>query len=266
MTIRIIELHPLLLIVCATSYVFGWFLELLCLLVIVLIHEFGHVLTAKYFGWNVTRVVIWPFGGVMETSDYYNRPLKEEWLVTIAGPLQHIWLYAVIIVLDKLWLNDALSLLLLWMNSVILVFNLIPVLPLDGGRLLLLFLQQYFSFYRTIIMMAIWSIVFLLFLNGILWINQLYSLQLMGISIFLILDNWFLWRQRDRFLLKHLLSRHLRRQVKRDHISILRANTNYSLSNIVKEFKRNHYHYVYIEDEDLLSEDDCLTGLFGQAK
>ncbi len=78
--------------------------------------------------------MVWPFGGVMETDDFYNRPSKEEFWVVIAGPLQHIWIYIVLLVMDGYHVEHVFLDQLWIVNTVILLFNLLPVLPLDGGK------------------------------------------------------------------------------------------------------------------------------------
>ncbi|WP_377946492.1 site-2 protease family protein [Alkalibacillus flavidus] len=250
------------MLVGVVAYIFGWFVELLSLFTLVLIHELGHVVTAKLLGWHITKIVIWPFGGVMETSDYYNRPFKEEWFVTIAGPLQHIWLYGLIALLSHVISQPTLITIWYMMNTAILCVNLLPIQPLDGGRLLALVLFRWLSFYRVLIIMVWFSIVLIVGINAILWTSQVYSLHWLILSLFLLLDNWFLWRQRQRFLLKHLLGRYLQETDQEMAVNLLTLPVDQSIDQVVKRFKRFNYHYVYFDNGMMLSESDCLRGLF----
>ena len=68
------------------------FIELSIFLFIVFIHELGHALAASFFSWRIKRISLLPFGGVAEMDEHGNRPLKEEAIVTLAGPLQHVWM------------------------------------------------------------------------------------------------------------------------------------------------------------------------------
>lgn len=66
---------------------------------IVLFHELGHYMMAVSFGWRIKNITLWVFGGVMDTDEHGNRPLYEEALVSIAGPLQHVFIYLGMIIL-----------------------------------------------------------------------------------------------------------------------------------------------------------------------
>ena len=68
------------------------FFELTMFLIIVLIHELGHAFAASFYSWRIKRISLLPFGGVAEMDEHGNRPLKEEAIVTLAGPLQHVWM------------------------------------------------------------------------------------------------------------------------------------------------------------------------------
>ena len=46
------------------------------------------------FSWRIKRIFLLPFGGTVEVEEHGNRPLKEEFAVILAGPLQHVWLQA----------------------------------------------------------------------------------------------------------------------------------------------------------------------------
>ncbi|MDV2581118.1 M50 family metallopeptidase [Alkalibacillus haloalkaliphilus] len=260
--VRKIQLHPLFMILCVVAYFFGLFAELFCLTLIVFIHEMGHYIAARYFKWNVSKIVIWPFGGVMETEDYYNRPSKEELIVTIAGPLQHVWLYGAIFILSYVGVQDSFLFLLLAMNTAILLFNLLPILPLDGGRVIFIGLNQLLSFHKSIATMTLISIILIGFLNGILLFIGWYNIQIAWISIFLLLDNWFTWREKHIFLLKHLLSRYFVQNVDRSDIHLLQVPSGTPVTELVKLFKKGCYHYIHIGQDVVLSEDECLKILF----
>jgi Zn-dependent protease/CBS domain-containing protein len=104
-----------------------------------LAHELGHTAVSLAFGVPVRRVVIFLLGGVSEIEKEPQRP-AEEYLVAIAGPLVSLILAGLGACLRPL--TDAGSvarvvvLLLVWSNLAVAVFNLLPGLPLDGGRLL----------------------------------------------------------------------------------------------------------------------------------
>jgi Zn-dependent protease len=118
---------------------FGWnVLEYLALFAIVLMHEFGHALACKSVGGKADRIVLWPFGGVA----YVQPPLRPGamlWSI-VAGPLVNVILIPFTLGLAWLKLGSDDCVLfaqqLAEINLVLLIFNILPIYPLDGGKIL----------------------------------------------------------------------------------------------------------------------------------
>ena len=119
-------------------------LEYLALFAIVTMHEFGHSLACRGVGGQANQIVLWPLGGVA-IVDPPPRPGATLWSIA-AGPLVNV---ALLPVLAGMVLFSAFSGLaaaapdahtflraLLGMDVAMLVFNLLPVYPLDGGQIL----------------------------------------------------------------------------------------------------------------------------------
>jgi Zn-dependent protease/CBS domain-containing protein len=104
-----------------------------------LAHELGHTAVSLAFGTPVRRVVIFLLGGVSEIEKEPERP-AEEYLVAVAGPLVSLVLAGIGGVLSPLTSEGtvtwAVLQLLVGANVIVAGFNLLPGLPLDGGRLL----------------------------------------------------------------------------------------------------------------------------------
>lgn len=105
----------------------------------VLAHELGHTAVSLLLHMPVKRIVIFLLGGVSEIEREPDRP-RDEFLVAIAGPVVSVLLTGAAALgyqaLDPHTMAAALLLLLFWSNAVVVAFNLLPGLPLDGGRLL----------------------------------------------------------------------------------------------------------------------------------
>jgi Zn-dependent protease len=105
----------------------------------VLAHELGHTAVSLLLGRAVTRIVIFLLGGVSEIEQEPDRP-RDEFLISAAGPLVSGVITGatglIYLALDAHTMAGVLVFLLFWGNLVVVVFNLLPGLPLDGGRLL----------------------------------------------------------------------------------------------------------------------------------
>jgi Zn-dependent protease len=118
--------------------------EYLALFLIVLTHEFGHALACRQVGGRANQIVLWPLGGVAYV-DPPPRPGATLWSIA-AGPLVNVVLVPVIYVIGTTvktsslvtTIPDLLPLLrsIAWINWGLLIFNILPVYPLDGGQIL----------------------------------------------------------------------------------------------------------------------------------
>ena len=119
-------------------------LEYLSLFLIVLIHEFGHALACRQVGGTADQIVLWPLGGVAYVSPP-QRPGAVLWSIA-AGPLVNVVLVPTLMGVQYLcrtaglWhtMPDAYLFVrsVALINLLLLIFNLLPVFPLDGGQIL----------------------------------------------------------------------------------------------------------------------------------
>ena len=120
-------------------------LWLLAVFVCILLHEFGHILMARRFGVRTPDVILLPIGGVARMERVPDEP-KQELLIALAGPAVTAAIALILYGFIRLSGNDAglgdLSpgrpfwSLLMNVNVYLLLFNLIPAFPMDGGRVL----------------------------------------------------------------------------------------------------------------------------------
>ena len=119
-------------------------LEYLALFLIVTLHEFGHALACRQVGGRADQIVLWPLGGVAYV-DPPPRPGATLWSIA-AGPLVNVVLipvlYAVVLLgRSQAWAVSTPDLYQLvraifYINFYLLVFNILPIYPLDGGQIL----------------------------------------------------------------------------------------------------------------------------------
>lgn len=138
-----VYLNPFFLALLALFFVAGVLVKGLIVFGIVLIHEFAHVAVARRFGIEVTRVELLPFGGVAQMGAELSLDPRTEARVAAAGPLSNFLLVLSAVALKNYNLWDyEWGTFFIQCNLLIACFNLLPALPLDGGRVFRAFLAR----------------------------------------------------------------------------------------------------------------------------
>jgi Zn-dependent protease len=113
----------------------------------VVLHEFGHALMARHFGIGTHDVTLYPIGGVARLLRMSEKPV-EEMLIAVAGPavnvviaiLLFVPLFAALLLFDARTLMDNFAFQVAMgvaaLNVSLVLFNLLPAFPMDGGRVL----------------------------------------------------------------------------------------------------------------------------------
>jgi len=176
---------------------FTWnVIEYLSLFAIVLTHEFGHQLACRSVGGQTHDIVLWLLGGVAYVSPP-QRPGAQLWSIA-AGPLVNVALIPVFFALyyasSQLGWQDshpdmhAYLFNLCWINVILLVFNLMPVYPLDGGQILRSLL--WFPFGRANSLLVASGIGFLGVAALVLLAIWTQSLWLGFVAAFILMNCW----------------------------------------------------------------------------
>lgn len=151
--------------------------------VFVILHEFGHALVARKYGIHTHDIVLLPIGGVARLMRSPVRP-REELLIAFAGPAVNliiaIILSLILVVTKYSWprIDPAQYYLqgkmflpaVILLNLSLFFFNLIPALPMDGGRVL----RSSLSFFMSRLQATFWS----------MWLGKLIGLGLAGFGIY----------------------------------------------------------------------------------
>ncbi|MHC4518115.1 MAG: M50 family metallopeptidase [Planctomycetota bacterium] len=171
-------------------------LEYLALFGLVLLHEFGHALACRQVGGRAERIVLWPLGGVAYV-DPPQRPGATLWSIA-AGPLVNVVFVPVLLLATRLAhlggvtqaLPDLFELLraVTYINIALLIFNLLPIYPLDGGQILRSLL--WFVFGRAWSLLVATVIGFVGVAGLILLAALARSLWMGLIAVFILLNCW----------------------------------------------------------------------------
>jgi Zn-dependent protease len=175
----------------------SWFVvAVLALFAIVTLHEFGHALACRQVGGTANQIVLWPLGGVAYVSPP-QRPGATLWSLA-AGPLVNVVLLPVLIGLVMAsrslgWAEaapDANTFLraVAFINLGLLVFNLLPVYPLDGGQILRSLLWFALGRARSLSVAAILGFLGVLGLFGLALLAR--SPWIAILAVFVALNCW----------------------------------------------------------------------------
>jgi Zn-dependent protease len=171
-------------------------LEYLALFLIVMLHEFGHALACRQVGGTANQIVLWPLGGVAYV-DPPPRPGAMLWSIA-AGPLVNVVLLPVLSILGMLnrslgWAeampNTHALLRAVWfINLGLLIFNMLPVYPLDGGQILRSLL--WFAVGRARSLMLATIIGFVGVVGFIILAVWMHSVWFGVLSVFILTNCW----------------------------------------------------------------------------
>ncbi len=171
-------------------------LEYLALFVIVLIHEFGHALACRQVGGRADQIVLWPLGGVAYV-DPPPRPGATLWSIA-AGPLVNVALLpilfgAMVAGQSQGWpetMPDLYQLVraVAFINLGLLVFNILPVYPLDGGQILRSLLWFVLGRARSLMAATVIGLIGVAGFVGLaLWRRDVW---LGAVAIFMLMSCW----------------------------------------------------------------------------
>lgn len=250
------------------SVLAGFFVELITLFGIVLIHELGHVVAAKGFGWKIREIRLLPFGGVAVTDEAASIPAREEIIVALAGPLQNALMIAFGFAMKALGVSDAA-----WWdyfmtaNTLIGLFNLLPIQPLDGGRLMQAALSYWMTYHQVMVSVTIVSMalsVMMLVAAVSPWHGAGIQLNLLIIGGFLLVSNWHDYRSIPFRHMRFLMSRQRRflQWVMRGTLAQpIVVHGQRKIAEVVRMFMRERYHLIYV-----LNEQGAIRGVFPEQR
>lgn len=136
-----ITVSPLTLLMFVVFIGLGMTYELACSLCAVILHELSHAEVAKRLGYSFNRIKLMPYGAALCGDE--NMSAVHEIVIALAGPIFNIVLAVLMSAIWWLYPNSyAFTVAFAKCNVYIGLFNLLPVYPLDGGRVLLAWLKS----------------------------------------------------------------------------------------------------------------------------
>lgn len=225
-----IEIHNITYITMLISFLSGYFQYIYILLLIIFIHEFGHFFISNLINIKANKIIIYPFGGLTIYDSDLNLNTNKE-LVSLLGGItfQLLFYFLVVIIHNNNLMTHNVFNIIKRINIILISFNFLPILPLDGGRLLNILLDKIFPYKLSNKLTLIVSILFLgLFI--------IYKRTILSILLFV-------------FLLKEIILEI--NNIDNKYMTFLfeRYKNNYSFKKIkrinnLNKFKRDYYHII----------------------
>ena len=162
-----LEFHYSFLIMALGLVLTGYFSNLIVFTSLIIVHEFGHVLVALVLKYKVSNIIIYPFGGIVKLNTIVNTSIYKDLLISISGIVMQILYFFLIYILYKTGIirDYIYNLFILYHNSM-LIFNLLPIIPLDGFKIVNLLLSKFLTFNlanKLSVVISLISIVIFLF-------------------------------------------------------------------------------------------------------
>ncbi len=238
--------HETYFIVALGFVLTGYYLNLIVFTLLVVVHELGHFWCARLLGIKVCQVVIYPYGGKTVLEDYLNRDIHQELLVASSGVIMQFFFYLIVcFVFHQGFIREYTMDLFTLYNGQIIFFNLFPIYPLDGGKILNLVLCRFFPYRKANTLTVILSFLTIIGIVGV----HIYQYNYSNLMVFGVLFYYLysFYQKRGYFYHRFLLERYLYK------IDFPKVKV---ISNIKKMY-RNRVHVIqkgntYMKEKDLL--------------
>lgn len=266
-----ISIHPLYLLVALIGIFTANFWSVLFVTIIIFFHELGHAIAATAFNWRINKITLLPFGGLVDLDEHGNRPIYEEFIVTISGPLQHLIMFIIAKFLFEInFIPENLYTLFIEYNVSILLFNLLPIWPLDGGKLIHQLFSLFLPFVKAFQYSLLSSFIFLALSTLITLIIQPINITIWVCLLFLIFSLWMEWKNRHFVAIRFLMERFYGNEQyikKIKSISLTKETKLFQVfANFQKGYKYNVVFSIDKKNQQMLDENELLHAYFTEKK
>ncbi len=225
-----IKIHNSSYILILIAFLAGYFEYIYLLLLIIIVHESGHYIFGLIGGIKVSRIEVYPFGGITIYDSQLNISIRKELFCLLGGIIfQLLFYYLIYILYTNNFVNNNTFNIFNRINILLISFNFMPILPLDGGKLLNLILDYFFSYKLSNIISIVASLIF--------------------IVIFMFYNKTFFAFVLSIFLIKNVILELINIKIKYNKFLLERYLYNYSFKKIkiiknINSLKREYTHII----------------------
>ncbi len=200
-----IKINILTYIITLVALLTGLIKYLLIAFGIILIHELGHIIIAKFFKRKITEIEVLPFGGLVKIESNLSEDIFEDLLIAVGGIFFQLLLGVIIYILNSYsYISDLDYTLMRNYNITIIAFNLIPINPLDGYKIVKLFEELIMPYKKTFLVSMIVSIItfFIIILNNFTYVQE--NILVFTFLLFMVIKEY---KDRDFIMMRFYLER-----------------------------------------------------------
>lgn len=238
-----IEFHYTYIVLSLFLVLSGYFNNLLLFTSLIIVHELGHVISMIIYGFNIDKIIIYPFGGIIKTNDIIDKDIDEELIVAISGLVSQTCFY----ILLSSFLDGKDLFILNSYHYAMLVLNILPIFPLDGYKIFNLILNKFLNYRLSGYISFVISFIFIIILLIVGFSN--YSFYM--IIVMLIYNNYNLCSNYNYLYNKFLLEKYL----------YVNKYKKLKIVNNIYNLYRNKLNYVN-EEGILVREDKIIKKMF----
>jgi len=238
-----IKIHFGFYLIIIASFFLNFGQELLLSYGIVLLHELAHILAAGLLGIKLSQIEILPFGIAAKFKIEEFKP-KDEIIFSLAGPLLNLCL----LILSIYYSNQ----FLIAMNATLLIINLLPIVPLDGGRALRAYLSlkwgsvKSYNFTKRLSQISL--AILIIFAISLLIIS--FNISFLIICAFLMVNISNEHKHHTFLMLKNGILNDIKLQKQPLKTETLTVTPNFLACKALKHFDGNNYYNIQVVEED----------------
>lgn len=236
--------------------------------ILVLLHELAHLVAALCIGLKPCRIVLFPFGVNLKLKNSIIAALSDEFILYLSGPL----LNAFLAVISVLFMQNEYARLFYYNNMGLFLFNILPILPMDGGILTKKILASGVGHRKSEKILKFTStflISFLIFIQGYCLIKNKFNFSILLAVIFLT-GNIFTNREKYNLEFTRELMFYKRKdknKIKKVKGYQIKWDTNYK--DLAKEFSRCNHYIIFKENkngkiEEILTEQHIIEEILNK--
>ena len=195
---NLFKLNCLTYLFLILSMLSGYIRETIVAYIIIILHEFGHYIIMKLYNIKINKITIYPYGGVIDSDILINTNSYKILIISFGGIIMQLLLFLIFFILYKIGLlNTYYYLLFNKLNTFLILFNLLPIYPLDGFKIVNSVLELLYPFKVSLLLSIIFNIFFIIIFIIYILINKVGNY----IVIIFLLHSFIKYMKSSKYLI-----------------------------------------------------------------